>query len=57
MGTEERVRIMELAWEWVRDRTITVTGDDMEAVIEEYAKRFDKAYKEIFKTVNGSLQR
>jgi len=51
LEVEERVRVIDLAWEWVDKRTPLIRGDNVEGIIEGYAKRFDQAYKAIVKTV------
>lgn len=46
MGEEERIRILELAYELVESQT----PKSNEGEIEEWAELFDQAYKAIMKT-------
>ncbi len=50
MGEEERIRILELAYELV---TSTGAYKTTEGAIKEWAELFDTAYKAIMKTAMG----
>ena len=52
MESQERVRILELAWGLVEYKKPTA-NNTTEASIEAWHKLFDKAYKAILKTVLG----
>ncbi len=49
MGEEERIRILELAYELLEVKTPKLTAVE----IETWAKLFDQAYKAIMKTALG----
>lgn len=53
MESQERIRIIDLAWEWVKTYALSNLPDSPEPRIAELAKRFDKAYKAIIKAVTG----
>ncbi len=50
MGEQERIRILELAFQMVELKSPHKTGNLTEASIAEWHKLFDKAYKAITKT-------
>ena len=50
MEEQERIRILELAWELVELESPKRTGNITEASIKEWHKLFDQAYKAIMKT-------
>jgi hypothetical protein len=49
MGEQERIRILELAWEMALFKRPTATSST-EARFEEWHKLFDKTYKAIMQT-------
>ena len=52
MEGQERVRILELAWELVQYKKLT-SGNTTKASIEAWHQLFDQAYKTILKTALG----
>jgi hypothetical protein len=52
MEGQERIRILELAWELVQYKKPTA-NNTTEAAIEAWHKLFDKAYKAILNTALG----
>ena len=52
METEERIRIIDLAWEWARTKPIP-TNVNWEVLFKTITERFDQAYKAILKTVTS----
>lgn len=54
MEVEERVRVIDLAWEWAKTYgLLQLPPNDAEARIKAIAERFDQAYKAIVKTVTS----
>ena len=53
MGEQERIRILELAWELVRAKRPSTPGNTTEASIKAWHKLFDQAYKAIMQTAMG----
>lgn len=52
LDPQVQIRIIELAWQWVKDTmTLAPSGRTQEQAIEARAKTFDQAYKAILKTV------
>ena len=53
MGEEERIQILELAFEVVEYKIPDDTSIQGEVAIKEWAELFDQAYKAIMKTALG----
>lgn len=53
MGEQERIRILELAYEITELKSPRKTGNITEASIKEWHKLFDQAYKAILQTALG----
>ena len=53
MGEEERIRILELAYELVEPKSPGKVGQTNEGTIKAWATLFDQAYKAIMKTALG----
>ena len=52
MGEQERIRILELAWELVRAKRPSTPGNTTEASIKVWHELFDQAYKAIMKLLS-----
>ncbi len=52
MGEQERIKILELAWDLVQYKKPT-SGNTTEASIKEWHKLFNQAYKAITETALG----
>ena len=53
MDSQERIRILELAFQVVEGKSPHKTGNLTEAAIKEWHKLFDQAYKAILNTALG----
>jgi len=53
METQERIRVLELAFQMVEQKSPHKTGNLSEVAITEWHKLFDKAYKAILQTALG----
>ena len=52
MGEQERIRVIDLAWEWVKAAGLAKKPTP-EATVNAMAEIFDRAYKAIVKTVTS----
>ncbi len=53
MESQERVRIIDLAWDWVKTYAHGDLPVATEPKIKAIAERFDQAYKAIVKTITS----